>query len=151
MKAFELECIRRNIERGLPLTREQRDEAIVRLWHRWGRTKTRPDGITLEGLGQLFNLTKPRIHQILSARPAATASDVRPDTATPGLIARTKPGGFSAFGRFTAATHRLAAVLNDRDFMADLRGERDTEVVAALRELEGLIAAITQSSEAARV
>jgi len=157
IKAFELECIRRNIEHGLPLTREQRDEAIAGLWHRWGHAKTRPDGITLEGLGKLFNLTKPRIHQILSARPVTAASQIQPDAgpedegsyeAKPRLVVRNKPGGFSAYGRFTAATHRLATILNDTGFMADLLEERDAEVLAALRELEGLITAITRSSEA---
>jgi hypothetical protein len=157
-KAFEFECVRSNLQHGLPLTREERNRAIARLWSRWGRTQARPDGHTLDDLGRLFNLTKQRVHQILSARPSETdarraaASDRERDPANVGAAAlasgQTRPPGggrlgtagrFSTMGRFSAATRRLRNLLRDDQFIGGVLDEHRSDALGQLRELRALI------------
>jgi hypothetical protein len=154
-KAFELECVRSNLQHGLPLTREQRDRAIVRIWNHWGRAARRSaSGMTLDQLGQLFNLTKPRIHQIISSR--TETSGPSGDALSPGdedadaiedevqsndrqRPVQAHPGGFSSFGRFSSATVRLSKLLSDEDFVGKLFRERNPEVLKVLVKLRALI------------
>lgn len=148
-KAFDLECVRSNLQHGLPLTREERDAAIIQIWKRWGAQGALSRGETLESLGKLFNLTKQRIHQIVSlAEPEADAPiggrfPGRPeDFGAPGVHRdrrRVVPGGFSTFGRFSAATRRLSRVLGDPDLIRDLLRQREAEVREELRQLRSLI------------
>jgi hypothetical protein len=147
-KAFDFECVLSNLRHGLPLTREERDRAIVRIWKRWGDRRTTLTAETLESLGKLFNLTKQRIHQILSAAesPEEPSVDDRSrdsledfDTVASRTGRRVVPGGFSNFGRFSAATRRLSRVLDDADLIRDLLRQRRPEIVEQLRYLRGLI------------
>lgn len=154
-KAFEFECVRSNLQHGLPLTREQRDRAIVRIWNRWGRaTRRSENGVTLDQLGKLFNLTKPRIHQIVSSRterrgPSGDArsrddehADAIEDEVEPTDRQRpvqAHPGGFSSFGRFSSATARISKLLADEDFVVKLFRERNPEVLRVLVKLRALI------------
>jgi len=147
-KAFDFECVQSNLRHGLPLTREERDRAIMRIWNRWGDRRTTVGAETLESLGKLFNLTKQRVHQILSAaessgeppadeRPSVILED--PGTAASRTSRRAIPGGFSNFGRFSAATRRLSRVLEDADLIRDLLRQRRPEILEELRQLRGLI------------
>jgi hypothetical protein len=147
-KAFDFECVQSNLQHGLPLTREERDRAIMRIWNRWGDRRTTVGAETLESLGKLFNLTKQRVHQILSAAksPEAPPVDERPSgiledlgTAASRTGKRAVPGGFSNFGRFSAATRRLSRVLEDTDLIRDLLRQRRPEILEELRQLRGLI------------
>ena len=127
-KAFQTECIRSNIHHGLPLTKAQRDAAILGFWSRWGRTEGRPNGETLDSIGKLFSLTRQRVHQIVSgdARSGET-SEAR---------------GFSSFARFTAATRRMSTLLADSAFLDQLVDERADDVLNGLRELDDIISAV---------
>jgi hypothetical protein len=125
-KAFQAECIRSNIHHGLPLTKAQRDAAILGFWNRWGRSEGRPHGETLDSIGNLFGLTRQRVHQIVNARP---------DDASEGR-------GFSSFARFTAATRRMSTLLSDSAFLDKLVDERADDVLNGLRELDHAIAAV---------
>jgi len=161
-RQFDLDAVRMNIEHGLPLTREERDRAIIRLWTRWGRISARPDGVTLEELGQAFGLTKGRIHQIIyacRAQPTPGTTAERRVTREPANVPVTRDGrataepeghrcraqvtsGFSPFGRFSAAAKRLTTVLGDRRFLAQLLDERPDvrQTLCQLRDLlEGII------------
>src|SRR5229473_3147736 len=147
-KAFDFECVQSNLQHGLPLTREERDRAIMRIWNRWGDRRTTWGAETLESLGKLFNLTKQRVHQILSAAEPPeepTVDERRPDTfgdlgtAASRTGKRALPGGFSNFGRFSAATRRLSRVLEDTELIRDLLHQRRPEILEELRQLRGLI------------
>jgi hypothetical protein len=147
-KAFDFECVQSNLQHGLPLTREERDRAIMRIWNRWGDRSATSGAETLESLGKLFNLTKQRVHQILSAAalPEQPSADARrPDplgdvgTAASRTGRRAVPGGFSNFGRFSAATRRLSRVLEDAELIRDLLRQRRPEILEELRQLRGLI------------
>src|SRR4029078_3335601 len=127
-KAFETECIRSNIHHGLPLTKKQRDAAILGFWNRWGRTKGRPQGETLDSIGKLFSLARQRVQQIVSAGP---------DSDEP-----TGEHGFSRFARFTAATRRMSTLLSDSAFLDQLVDERSSDVLGGLRELNHAIATV---------
>jgi hypothetical protein len=149
-KAYEVECVRSNLQHGLPLSPGDRNRAINRLWSRWGRTEGRPDGYTLDELGQLFNLTKQRVHQILLVTQTSqagtqddrrsTEGDAGPDVAAVRGRPRTGAiGRFSTFGRFSAATHRMANLLRDAEFMSGLLGESRSEVIEQLQGVRRLI------------
>jgi hypothetical protein len=164
-RAFEFEAVRRNLEHGLPLSREERNRAIGRLWNRWGRSDDRPDGRTLEEIGQLFNLTKQRVHQILTAQSLLTgqaASDQETGRAAPAFSSREAahlratseravvgrsavsarhrpPGRFSTFGRFSAATRRLRNLLRDGQFITALLRQHRPEAIQQLDEIRYLI------------
>jgi len=129
-REFELECVKSNLEHGLPLTREQRDQAIIRIWHRWGTRRSDGENITLEQLARLFNLTKPRIHQIVTSVGASKQVD-KPREA--------HPGGFSSLGRFSSATRRISTLLTDKEFIDKLLVEQQPDVFRALTELRALI------------
>jgi hypothetical protein len=145
-RAFELECLRSNLHHGLPLTQNQRDQAIVRFWRRWGRTGAREHGETLDSLGRVFNLTKQRIHQIVSTadRQAALADASEVEAAR---SRQAHPGGFSDYGRFSAATQRLANLLGDAGFMNQLFRDRKDTAFAALRALRTVIDQIVGDHE----
>jgi hypothetical protein len=85
-KRFDFDSIELNIQHGLPLTRYERDRAILRLWRRWGRAENRSDGVTLEEVGRVFNLTKQRVGQIVRSKKTemAAAEVVRLDDASVG-------------------------------------------------------------------
>lgn len=151
-KAFDFECIQSNLEHGLPLSREERDRAIVRIWQRWGGS--RAEGETLDRLGRIFNLTKQRIHQIVRSGDHPDASGV--GASANGLVAGQVDNGtdqspkrfrasgrFSSFGRFSAATRRLSRLLSDTDVLGELLRQRRSEVVEELiqlrRRLDALI------------
>ena len=127
-KAFQTECIRSNLHHGLPLTKAQRDAAILGFWRRWGRTEGRPHGETLDSIGKLFSLTRQRVHQIVSL-------DAHSDE-TCGAH------GFSSFARFTAATRRMSTLLADSAFLDQLVDERADDVLNGLRELDHAISAV---------
>src|SRR5438876_1172048 len=104
-KAFDFECVQSNMEHGLPLSREERDRAIFRIWERWGGARV--EGETLDRLGQIFNLTKQRIHQIIRSGGPAQAS--LGGTSATGLAAGSgdhgsgqSPKRFRASGRFSS-------------------------------------------------
>ena len=151
-KAFDFECIQSNLEHGLPLSREERDRAILRIWQRWGGARV--EGETLDHLGQIFNLTKQRIHQIVRLGDGNGASFGGPSApgaaAGPGDNGGESPkrfrasGRFSSFGRFSAATRRLSRLLADTDVLGELLTQRRSEVVEELvqlrRRLDTLIA-----------
>jgi hypothetical protein len=148
-KAFDFECVRSNIEHGLPLSREERDRAILRIWQRWGGARV--EGETLDHLGQIFNLTKQRIHQIVRSGGAAELPNLgSPNGSTapghnggPGPKRFRASGRFSSFGRFSAATRRLSRLLADTDVLRELLRQRRAEVVEELvqlrRRLDALI------------
>jgi hypothetical protein len=147
-KAFDFECVQSNIEHGLPLTRQERDRAIVRIWNRWGRRSSSSEGETLDELGALFNLTKQRIHQILVGKLFKTESlgGATPgDSASTTAVRAVRPGGFSTFGRFSAATRRVSRLLGDAGFVREVLHARHSEVLRELQQLRGLIDAIIQS------
>ena len=127
-KAFETECIRSNIHHGLPLTKAQRDAAILGFWSRWGRADGRPHGETLDSIGKLFSLTRQRVHQIVSLTVASDEPS--------------REHGFSSFARFTAATRRMSTLLADSAFLDQLVDERPDDVLNGLRELDHAIAAV---------
>jgi hypothetical protein len=144
---FQLECIRSNIQHGLPLTREQRDRAILQIWNHWGRCSAGPEnGVTLEQLGKLFNLTKARIHQIVSPKDTAGRGldssqdfDSLKSESVEEVAVKTRPGRFSTFGRFSAAAVRLSKLLGDEDFVGKLFRERDPNALKILVQLRSLI------------
>jgi hypothetical protein len=157
-QAFEFEAVRSNLQHGLPLSRDERNRAIARLWSRWGRGEGRPGGYTMDDIGRLFNLTKQRVHQILIAQQAAETWVPDPVQAGGGETSRNRsaeppaqaarmpasgrvgtPGRFSTFGRFSAATRRMRNLLRDDPFMAALWRQHRVEALAQLRELQGLI------------
>jgi hypothetical protein len=149
-KAYDIECVRSNLQHGLPLSPGDRNRAIKRLWSRWGRAEGRPDGYTLDELGQLFNLTKQRVHQIvLTTQTPQTGSQGERQSTQVGAgldvaQVRSRPrtgvtGRFSTFGRFTAATHRMANLLRDAEFMSGLLGNRRSEVIEQLQGVRRLI------------
>ena len=169
-KEFEIECVRSNTQHGLPLTRQERDQAIIRIWTRWGRTSRRHDGLTLEKLGQLFNLTRPRIHQIVttvksslsghqatkpstqdcSALPSDLPIDVGPLPQEPSSTRRAgtpRPGGFSSFARFSNAARQLSMILNDSEFLEGPLVKHSSEVIQVLNELEALISKVERRAE----
>jgi hypothetical protein len=127
-KAFQTECIRSNVHHGLPLTKAQRDAAILGFWSRWGRTEGRPHGETLDSIGKLFSLTRQRVHQIVSLNAHSDE--------TSGAH------GFSSFARFTAATRRMSTLLADSAFLDQLVDERADDVLNGLRELDEAISAV---------
>jgi hypothetical protein len=139
-KAFDFECIQSNIEHGLPLSREERDRAILHIWQRWGGARL--EGESLDRLGQIFNLTKQRIHQIVRSGPPAengqaaagvgTVGDKRPDASPRRFRASSR---FSSFGRFSAATRRLSRLLDDTDVLSELLKQRRSDVLEELVHL----------------
>jgi hypothetical protein len=149
-KAFDFECLQANLQHGLPLSREERDRAIVRIWSRWGRIGERSNGETLERLGELFNLTKQRIHQIVSTPHSVTSGAAErlrrwrheedDDEPAIGPSARTlsRPGRFSSLGRFSAAARRLQRLLGDTDFMTALL-RNEPSVKNELQQLRALL------------
>jgi hypothetical protein len=153
-KAFDIECVQSNLAHGLPLKREERDKAIVRIWSRWGQHAERSSGETLDSLGKLFNLTKQRIHQILVANLGDTSrSMLGQESLEPGAELETRrksrvsaPGRFSNFGRFSAAVHRMTRLLGDTDFVGALFRERQPEAVHELHRLRALLDELLESS-----
>jgi hypothetical protein len=175
-RAFDFECVQSNIQHGLPLTRDERDHAIVRIWSRWGRSGARPAGVTLEKLGHLFNLTRPRVHQILAAaeldsapqhaaqagnnssgpmnnlteqpRHLSEPNDGGTQRAIGGArrYSAARPRGYSSFARFSAATQRLSKVLSDTEFLNKLLVERPLDVLQALDELRALMNKVEKAS-----
>jgi hypothetical protein len=159
-RQFEFDCIRMNIQHGLPLTREERDRAILRLWDRWGRNESRPHGVSLEEIGGTFNLTRQRIQQIVfSTSPSEAAVDPRladaqsgrahGDQTTDASLLDTcrevvqqrhaRSSGYSSLARFSAAAKRLSTVLGDAVLVRDLFDEHEDEVRERLRELRHLL------------
>jgi hypothetical protein len=150
-KAFDFECVQSNMEHGLPLSREERDRAIQRIWQRWG--SARVEGETLVRLGEIFNLTKQRIHQIVRSGGAV---DLSSDASMGGFAAgrgngngpspkRFRAGGrFSSFGRFSAATRRLSRLLADTDVLGELLSQRRSEVVEELLQLRQRLDALIE-------
>ena len=158
-QAFEFEAVRSNLQHGLPLSRDERNRAIARLWSRWGRGEGRPGGHTMDEIGRLFNLTKQRVHQILIAQQATETW--LPDPGQPigiGEVSRKRgaeppaqaarmprsgragtPGRFSTFGRFSAATRRMRNLLRDRQFTTALLREHRAEAIKQLDEIRHLI------------
>jgi hypothetical protein len=142
-KAYDFECIQSNLEHGLPLSRDERDRAILRIWQRWGGARVA--GETLDHLGQIFNLTKQRIHQIvrsgdrheasLDGPSAAGAAAGRDDHGGQSPKRFRANGRFSSFGRFSAATRRLSRLLADTDVLGELLTQRRSEVVEELLQL----------------
>jgi len=156
-KAFDFECVQSNIEHGLPLSREERDRAILRIWQRWGGARV--EGETLDGLGQIFNLTKQRIHQIVRSggREASlggtSATGVAPGSGDNGGGHSPKrfraSGRFSSFGRFSAATRRLTRLLADTDVLGELLRQRRSEVVEELLQLRRRLDALIEEGQTA--
>jgi hypothetical protein len=159
-RQFDLDCISMNIQHGLPLTRVERDRAVIRIWNRWGRRASRPDGISLDELGRTFNLTKQRIHQIITSRQCSkpTSSEARP-AADSELIATAHQlgsdlattsetevarSGFSEYGRFTAAARRLTTVLGDMNLVQHVLVDHPEEVRSILREIRDRLEALLQ-------
>jgi hypothetical protein len=126
---FALDQYRFNRDHGLPLSRRDRDRAIVRLWARWGEGK----GLTLEELGRAFGLTKQRVGQILSkgsdspARPAARS--------------------FSAFSKFQSALKRLSGQLDPAVVKALVAGGHGAEVREGLVEVLQAVTLTVQGLE----
>lgn len=162
-RQFEFDSVRMNIEHGLPLTREQRDRAIIRLWTRWGRNGTRQSGVTLDELAKIFNLTKQRIHQVVASTPPSESGSVAADAGGVGAPHdrasaveggasggveedRVRAAGFSPLGRFTAATRRLSSVLSDVQFVRQLLQYHHLEVREQLAQLRGLLDALLTSA-----
>jgi hypothetical protein len=153
-KAFDFECVRSNIQHGLPLSREERDRAILRIWQRWGGARV--EGETLDRLGQIFNLTKQRIHQIVKSGPPSDAlSGASSNGSTgPGQNGGPSPrrfrasGRFSSFGRFSAATRRLSRLLADTDVLHELLRQRRGEVVEELVQLRRRLDALIEGRSA---
>lgn len=157
-KAFDFECVQSNIEHGLPLSREERDRAILRIWQRWGGARV--EGETLDHLGQIFNLTKQRIHQIVRSGGPSEASMVGvPPTGFPGGPGENghgqspkrfrASGRFSSFGRFSAATRRLSRLLADTDVLGELLSQRRSEVVEELLQLRRRLDTLIEEGQSA--
>lgn len=134
-RQFEIESIRSNVQHGLPFTKAERDRIIRRFWTRWRQPQSPGDEVTLEELGKLFNLTRQRVHQIIGAGKTELAP---------------RRGGFSSFGRFSAATHRMSTLLTDSAFLRELLQERESEVTTALRELGKLIDGVLKQKAASK-
>jgi len=128
----------------LPLSREERDRAILRIWQRWGGARV--EGETLDHLGQIFNLTKQRIHQIVRSGDRNDATPGGPSASAAAAGHGDNGGGqspkrfrasgrFSSFGRFSAATRRLSRLLADTDVLGELLTQRRSDVVAELVQL----------------
>jgi hypothetical protein len=157
-KAFDFECVQSNMEHGLPLSREERDRAILRIWQRWGGARV--EGETLDRLGQIFNLTKQRIHQIVRSGGSAEASvgGTSATGVTPGYGGNGSgqspkrfraSGRFSSFGRFSAATRRLSRLLADTDVLGELLSQRRSEVVEELLQLRRRLDALIEEGQSA--
>ena len=156
-KAFDFECVQSNMEHGLPLSRDERDRAILRIWQRWGGARV--EGETLDHLGQIFNLTKQRIHQIVRSGGRA---EVSPGGTSPTGAAGSgehgrgqspkrfrASGRFSSFGRFSAATRRLSRLLADTDVLGELLSQRRSEVVEELLQLRRRLDALIEQGQRA--
>ena len=133
-KRFDFESIELNIQHGLPLTRYERDRAILRLWRRWGRREDRPDGVTLEDVGRLFNLTKQRVGQIVQSSKSDTDAAVLAEVFESDVK---KTTGFGT--RLNAAAKRLATVLRDTNVMRHLISDQRPETRKTLQELRDLL------------
>jgi hypothetical protein len=150
-KAFDFECIQSNLAHGLPLKREERDRAIVRIWSRWGQQGERTNGETFDSLGKLFNLTKQRIHQIIVANVNGVSSgpnsaDPNGEFDPPRKSRVSVPGRFSNFGRFSAAVRRMTRLLGDTEFVGALFRERQPDAVKELHQLRALLDEIIEAS-----
>jgi hypothetical protein len=154
-KAFDFECVQSNMEHGLPLSRGERDRAILRIWQRWGGARV--EGETLDHLGRIFNLTKQRIHQIVRSGEVAEASSVGStitgvagDTGNGQSSRRFRASGrFSSFGRFSAATRRLSRLLADHDVFGELLSQRRSEVVEELLQLRRRLDVLIEEGQSA--
>lgn len=143
-KQFDFECVQMNLQHGLPLTRWERDSAIRRLWSRWGFSPTRPHGVTLEELGKFFNLTKQRIHQIVTSAaggPVDRLTEAALVRNNRTIVQSSQPhgAGFSPLGRFSAAANRLSTVLNDPLLIRQLLREHQREVHTTVERLRVLL------------
>src|SRR5262249_16747276 len=134
-KRFDFESIELNIQHGLPLTRYERDRAILRLWRRWGRREDRPDGVTLEDVGRLFNLTKQRVGQIVQSNKSDTDAAFLAEVFESDVSK--KATGFGT--RLNAAAKRLTTVLRDTDVMRHLLSDQRPETRKTLQELRDLL------------
>lgn len=154
-KAFDFECVQSNIEHGLPLSREDRDRAIFRIWQRWGGARL--EGESLDRLGQVFNLTKQRIHQIVRsgasgesalAESAPTSAGTAGDNGSVQSPRRFRASGrFSSFGRFSAATRRLSRLLADTDVLSELLKQRRSDVLQELVHLRERLDALINEGQ----
>jgi hypothetical protein len=134
-KRFDFESVELNIQHGLPLTRYERDRAILRLWRRWGRREDRPDGVTLEDVGRVFNLTKQRIGQIIQSNKSDAGRAILSEVFEGDVIENAT--GFRT--RFNAAAKRLTTVLRDTNVMRQLISDRRPETRKTLQELRDLL------------
>ncbi len=150
-KAFDFECVQSNIEHGLPLSREERDRAILRIWQRWGGARV--EGETLDRLGQIFNLTKQRIHQIVKSGADGSLNGALngglAENGAPSPRRFRASGRFSSFGRFSAATRRLSRLLQDTDVLRELLRQRRAEVVEELVQLRSRLDALIEEGQGA--
>jgi hypothetical protein len=157
-KAFDFECVQSNMEHGLPLSKDDRDRAILRIWQRWGGSRV--DGETLDQLGRIFNLTKQRIHQIV--RAGGSTELPGNGAVSAGLVVSPGENGngptpkrfrasgrFSSFGRFSAATRRLSRLLADTDVLTELLKQRRSEVVEELLQLRRRLDALIDEGQSA--
>jgi len=124
-----------NIQHGLPLTRYERDRAILKLWRRWGRHEDRPDGVTLEDVGRVFNLTKQRVGQIVHSNKSDAGRAVLPDVFEGEVSKRTT--GFRT--RLNAAAKRLTTALRDTNVTRHLISDQRPETRKMLQELRDLL------------
>ena len=134
-KRFDFESIELNIQHGLPLTRYERDRAILRLWRRWGRREDRPDGVTLADVGRVFNLTKQRVGQIIQSNKSDTGRAVLAEVFEGDV--RKKTSGFRT--KLNAAAKRLTTVLRDTNVMRHLISDQRPETQKTLQELRDLL------------
>ena len=134
-KRFDFESIELNIQHGLPLTRYERNRAILKLWRRWGRSEDRPDGVTLEEVGKVFNLTKQRVGQIIQSNKSDTARAVLPELFESDVSKKTT----GVRTRFNAAAKRLSTVLRDTNVMRHLISDQRPETRKTLQELRDLL------------
>lgn len=134
-KRFDFESIELNIQHGLPLTRYERDRALLRLWRRWGRREDRPDGVTLEEIGRVFNLTKQRVGQIVQSNK----SDAGRAVLSEGLEGDASKNATGFRTRLNAAAKRLTTVLRDTNVMRQLISDQRPETRKTLQELRDLL------------
>jgi hypothetical protein len=152
-KAFDFECVQSNIEHGLPLSREERDRAILRIWQRWGGGRL--EGESLDRLGHIFNLTKQRIHQIVRSGQSANGAltwavpSGGDNGSAPNPRRFRASGRFSSFGRFSAATRRLSRLLADTDVLSELLKQRRTDVLQELVHLRERLDALIDEGQRA--